>query len=579
MNRRLLAIGAREVAPAALGIIAFGVTVLTELGVIELLLTVAALALPWFVDRPPQLGAAVPIRLILAAGVIVSVESVPGDETEWQLAIASALLLTALLVETLLARMAGPWSSVVRLRCPWPWSARMTQNGAVWLVNSALIAVFGLFAVAAWPIWPLLVLSLAAAGLNAAVLAAGFPHWRHRRRAELTALRAEVERYAPKFLLYFSAPPGSDYQVQMWLPYLERVGEPFVVVLAEQENLPVVARATSAPVVVCRTFDALDAVMADSVRAVFYVNNGMRNAHCVRYAHVTHVQLYHGDSDKAVTASPVNAMFDQIFVAGVAAIERFVAHGVNIPVEKFRVVGRPQVADIEVATAPIAQIDEKVVLYAPTWRGAFADVHHCSLPMAETMIRALLDRGVTVVVRPHPYTRQDRAMAAHLDRIEQLLAQDRARTGRHHRWGRETSEELSLHECMNLSHAMIGDVSTVASEYLYSDKPFAVTDMSTQVAGLIRTTALTGAAYVVGANAANIDEVLDDLLGADPLASTRHRMRKYYLGDFPAEGYQEAFFAEVRRCITDQPNVVDGDVAREAVREAVEEDALAVAEP
>jgi hypothetical protein len=51
----------------------------------------------------------------------------------------------------------------------------------------------------------------------------------------------------------------------------------------------------------------LDAVLATpSLRTVFYVNNAARNAHSVRIGGLTHVQLYHGDSDKAVTASPLN---------------------------------------------------------------------------------------------------------------------------------------------------------------------------------------------------------------------------------------------------------------------------------
>jgi hypothetical protein len=289
--------------------------------------------------------------------------------------------------------------------------------------------------------------------------------------------------------------------------------------------------------------------MVQSVRAVFYVNNGMRNAHCVRYAHLTHVQLYHGDSDKAVMASPVVAMFDKILVAGQAAIDRYGAHGVRIPAEKFEIVGRPQVADISTVRRSAGESGERVVLYAPTWRGAYADVQHCSLPIAETFVRALLDRGVTVVLRPHPYVRRDRASAAQLERIEQLLAQDRARTGRRHRWGRETETELTLHDCMNLSDAMICDVSTTATEYLYSDKPFAVTDMTTADSRLIRSTAIEGGAYVLSADAGNLTEVLDDLLERDPLASARHRMRTYYLGDFPAEGYEEVFLTAAHRCL------------------------------
>ena len=51
----------------------------------------------------------------------------------------------------------------------------------------------------------------------------------------------------------------------------------------------------------------------------------------VRFNQLTHIQLLHGDSDKASSFNPVTAMFDRIFVAGQAAIDRYAANGVLIP--------------------------------------------------------------------------------------------------------------------------------------------------------------------------------------------------------------------------------------------------------
>jgi hypothetical protein len=39
----------------------------------------------------------------------------------------------------------------------------------------------------------------------------------------------------------------------------------------------------------------------------------------------------------------VHAIYDLIFTAGQAGIDRYARHGVSIPAEKFRIVGRPQV--------------------------------------------------------------------------------------------------------------------------------------------------------------------------------------------------------------------------------------------
>lgn len=355
-----------------------------------------------------------------------------------------------------------------------------------------------------------------------------------------------LRRHQPEFLLYFSAPPGSEYQVTMWLPYLERIGRPFMVVLREPEFLAPIAAATDAPVVYCPTLRAMDEVLVPSLRAAFYVNHGAKNSHCIRFTQLTHVQLHHGDSDKAPSANPVSGIFDRIFVAGPAAIDRYARAGVQIPAEKFVIVGRPQVESINVRPEPLAAEAPRTVLYTPTWTGHHADADYCSLPVAEPMLRKLLDRGVTVILRAHPYTAQNPASARQLGRLTELLAADRARTGRPHVWG-AAARDLSLVDCVNRSDALISDVSGVISDYLYSGKPFAVTDMGGEGDRFTERFPLAGAGYVLHRDMTNLDDVLGRLLGADPMAPGRWATRRRYLGDFPAESYADAFLEAARR--------------------------------
>lgn len=466
--------------------------------------------------------------------------------------LAGGVLLGLVLLEGLLHRLARPWFQAVRLAARPGVPATLAGRGGGWLVNSGAVALVGLVAHAGWPGW-LSLLPAAGAGLLAGWLTVdGWRRWRTSHQGELAPLAAAARQHAPRFLLYFSAPAGSEYQARMWLPYLARIGEPFLVVVTERHNLAPLAASTPAPVVACETFEALDAVLAaPSLRAAFYVNNGMKNAHCVRFAHLTHVQLYHGDSDKAVTASPLNAMFDRIFVAGRAAVDRFAAHGVDLPREKFRLVGRPQAEQLQEAGPPAGPAGPPTVLYAPTWVGAHADSRYCSLPIAEPLVAGLLARGATVILRPHPYTRRHRESAARLRRVEQLLAQDRARTGREHRWGRAATAELSLFDCMNQSDAMICDVSSVASEYLATGKPFAITDLAAAGDRFPDSFPLARAAYPVRPDAGNLPQVLDDLLDRDPAAANRRELRAYYLGDLPPDRAAEAFLAQARECLAD----------------------------
>ncbi|TDB77821.1 CDP-glycerol glycerophosphotransferase family protein [Micromonospora sp. KC723] len=408
----------------------------------------------------------------------------------------------------------------------------------------------------------LVVVAVAAAGplpavvaLAAALLVAGacgavgldLARRRFRPRAGGGPVARALRAHQPEFLLYFSAPPGSEYQVTMWLPYLQRLGRPFLVLLREPEFLPTIAAATSAPVVYCPTLKAMDQALVPSLRVAFYVNHGAKNSHCVRFTQLTHVQLHHGDSDKAPSANPVSAIFDRIFVAGPAAIERYARAGVEIPAEKFVVVGRPQVESIEVRPEPALGLPNPTVLYTPTWTGHHADANYCSLPVAETLLRRLLDRGATVILRAHPYTTQNPASARHLARLTELLAADRARTARGHLWGAAASRELTLTDCVNRADALVSDVSGVISDFLYSGKPYAVTDMGVDGDDFVARFPLAASGYVLRRDMSNVDDVLTRLLDTDPLAPARWETRRRYLGDFPAASYADGFLDAARR--------------------------------
>ncbi|WP_433553670.1 CDP-glycerol glycerophosphotransferase family protein [Micromonospora zamorensis] len=409
----------------------------------------------------------------------------------------------------------------------------------------ALLTALALAAALALPAWVALAGSLLV-GAGTGVVALDLARRRFRPSAGGGAVGRALRRHQPEFLLYFSAPPGSEYQVTMWLPYLQRIGRPFLVVLREPEFLAPIAAATDAPVVYCPTLRAMDEALVPSLRAAFYVNHGAKNSHCIRFTQLTHIQLHHGDSDKAPSANPVSGIFDRIFVAGPAAIDRYARAGVQIPADKFVVVGRPQVESIEVRAEPARGLANPTVLYTPTWTGHHADADYCSLPVAEGLLRRLLARGATVILRAHPYTAQNPASARQLGRLTELLVADRARTGRPHVVG-TAARELSLTECVNSSDALVSDVSGVISDYLYSGKPYAVTDMGDAGDRFTERFPLAGSGYVLRRDMSNVDAVLTDLLDTDPLAAERWATRRRYLGDFPAESYAEAFLSAARR--------------------------------
>ena len=166
-------------------------------------------------------------------------------------------------------------------------------------------------------------------------------------RAELH-LRPALEAYRPEFIVYFASTVGANYQVGMWLPYFVRIGRPFIIVTRTAPMLAQIGRlceeyGVTAPLIYRRTLRSIEEIIVDSMATAFYVNNAARNTHLVERRELTHVWLNHGDSEKPACFNPVHAIYDLIFAAGQAGIDRYARHGVSIPPEKFMIVGRPQV--------------------------------------------------------------------------------------------------------------------------------------------------------------------------------------------------------------------------------------------
>ncbi|MFC8731668.1 CDP-glycerol glycerophosphotransferase family protein [Luteimicrobium sp. NPDC057192] len=362
-----------------------------------------------------------------------------------------------------------------------------------------------------------------------------------RAKATVTARIAQALRsYDAPVMVYLSGPEGTEYQLGVWLRTLERLSVRLVVVVRETALARVVAGMTSLPVVSAPAMADLEGLQVETFRVALYVNNGAKNGHNVRYRELTHVQLLHGDSDKPSSYNPVTAMFDKIFVAGQAGIDRYAAHGVEIPADKFVVVGRPQVADIA-AAAPGAPL--RTVLYAPTWTGFNQDNDFGSLdPTGPAIVRALLARGWTVVFRPHPYSLDDARSLAAIEEIHQLLEADAAASGHEHVFGDRASSTMSIVDCFNLSDALVSDVSSVPADYLYSAKPFVITQVDDGPSdAFLDEFPLARASYVARLKEPGSLEAALDALEHDASSSEREAMRSYYLGDFPRDEYADVF--------------------------------------
>jgi len=386
------------------------------------------------------------------------------------------------------------------------WVARLLTSDAVRVIGEVVGVAVLLVTVG--------LLVRATLGLRAAV--------RDRRHGTVDdAVVAALDDHRPEFAIYHSGSGAGAYQVRMWVEPLLATGKSFVVVVRDEQLLDLLGD-IGVPVLATPELAGLERVLVRSIRAVFYVNTDPGCVDGVRHLDRTHVHLNHGDSDKPASYHPMIAMFDQVFVAGQAAIDRFADHGVQIPAEKFVIVGRPQIADLaDHNTTPVP--GHPTVLYAPTWRGGVKEMAFSSLPAGEALVQGLLDRGARVIFRPHPLSHRDAASVAAVARIDARL---RAAPGKA---GHLTSDQVmdaDVFGLFDLSDILLTDVSSLATDYLATGKPLGVVD----VGGAGELPVQRAAVRVLAADPA---EGIERLLTGDDLATVRRELRTHYLGSVP----------------------------------------------
>lgn len=355
-----------------------------------------------------------------------------------------------------------------------------------------------------------------------------------------SGVAAAVEALAPEVVFYFSSPASGTYALGVWASTINAMTRPVLVVLREGVHLDGVESILK-PTVVAPTVADLLTVVPPSVRVVLYPTNVVRNNEMIRIPGPMHCFIGHGDSDKVGSFSPLNRMYDEIWVAGRAAVERYAAVDEGIDLRVVRPVGRPQLADIaRNRPAAVAATDRLTVLYAPTWEGFFDEADYSSVAtMGEAIVTACLSAGAAVLFKPHPLTGH-RLQAA--GRARQAIDDLVRRAGN----GSEVVEPTpnSLYEAFNRADLLISDISSVITDFLASRKPYAVANPRDLPDAEFRALfPSAGAAELLGSDVATLAAALEDAAGPDLRRSAREALAEHLLG---AEGDpMAAFLSEV----------------------------------
>ncbi|MGW0473272.1 hypothetical protein [Streptomyces coeruleorubidus] len=433
---------------------------------------------------------------------------------------------------------------------------------------------------------------------------------------------AWLAEYRPTVGLYFSGGASSAYQANMWLEPLAKTDGKPVIVLRERFMVQKIA-ATDIPIVCLPKVSTLMRLEHSTLQVLIHPSNSGKTSQVLRIPTIRHTFVNHGESDKLSSCNPYAKAYDEVWVAGPAARERYALAEVGVEDKDVVETGRPQLDAVRPYAGPpagprggAADGHFTTVLYAPTWEGWDGNPGNTSVIAAgENLVRALLaDPGVRLLYKPHPLTGSvdPRAGAADLRIRELIRAASRERTGARRptvgselarlteeldrltttafRTGADTVERMrvqsapepgraeavarataaweeaywaslpegehqiitdarpALYSCFNVADLLISDVSSVISDFLASEKPYAVANTSGLPEEAFRTAFPTvAAATVLTPDAAGMPDLLETVRHPekDELAEARAELKLCLLG--PADPpSQERFNAAVR---------------------------------
>lgn len=251
----------------ALAIASFLLLTLSPIPWVGFITAAFTIAVAWRRHWKSGMGKAVSVRILMTAGLIAQYVPNLRDTNDYALLATTALLVMLIMHEGLVHRTVSRAKlGIANL----PGFAARTSGHVnpqnIFHANTAMIVLLGAFAVARLPSWPLTAATvLLCLGVGYVLLDARKVYRRNDRT--WTEFTTALEAYGPAFAVYFSGPPGVLYQISMWMPYFEKLGKRFVVVLREGHAIDEISKMTSAPIVHCSTIASLDKVAVEGLHA------------------------------------------------------------------------------------------------------------------------------------------------------------------------------------------------------------------------------------------------------------------------------------------------------------------------
>ena len=367
-------------------------------------------------------------------------------------------------------------------------------------------------------------------------------------------------------IAYFAGDPTRTYQLAQWLEVLEILDgvHPVALVLRDPSSAALIGSRTSLPVLVAATFPELTELYADlDAKVVLYCNNSVLNFESLVDSRRLHVHINHGESDKQSMASNNAKAYDRVFVAGDAAVQRYVTGLLDFDATRLVRIGRPQ---LDLPRTPLLPPSERrTVLYAPTWEGDADYNDYTSIDtLGETIVRAILEvPDVRLAYKPHPKvtTSLTPAIADAHDAIVRTVAEAARRDPDAGHTQVLSGDILAV---MPGCDAIVTDVSSVGLDWLYlhTDKPIVLTDRHQDLPSLLVEVPISRCADVVDETSVDtLTALLAERLAHDEHHFARIAMRHHYFDDLRVGDSTARFLDSVGELVALRDRLVDGGSA------------------
>ncbi|MDR5902781.1 CDP-glycerol glycerophosphotransferase family protein [Halomonas icarae] len=356
----------------------------------------------------------------------------------------------------------------------------------------------------------------------------------------------DLEGYQPEIAVYVTGMREVAYQINQWLPVLERQNVKVMIIAREAiifDDMP----DTPIPVFTAKSQRELEILLGEcsSMRTVLYPANTMKNVQALRYFKLNHYFINHGESDKAVNQSKFLMAYDKLLLAGPLSKRRLQDAGLPLRDDQIEYVGRPQAELLLEAVSDEGVADVNTILYAPTWEGYVKNVDYSSIgPLGYELCKDILESGqYKLLFKPHPYTgKVSGKKKQELERIKSLFE---------HHDVPVYDDNASLHKLMNESDLLICDISSVLNEYLITKKPIILCNVDKKEKNEFLEEFPSARAATLLDLGQEVLDVIQGIATKDEQRQERAHVRSESLGDFP-EGAMTRFSKVLENSLSEQ---------------------------